>query len=257
MITIKNLHKRFKKLHALNDVSASFSKGQVVSLIGPNGSGKTTLIKSILGIVKPDTGNILFAGESIDKQVAYRDHIGYMPQIGRYPDNMKIGQVIDMIKNIRNHKGATLDEELFYDFKMDTMLDKSMRSLSGGTRQKVSAVLAFLFNPEVLILDEPTAGLDPLASEILKDKIIKEKMKGKLILITSHVLSDLDELTTDVMYLQDGKLHLYQSAESIKQQTGETRLEKAIAQVMKRYLKDGAATIKITENREECYAQAI
>lgn len=257
MIIIKNLHKRFKKLHALNDVNASFSKGQVVSLIGPNGSGKTTLIKSILGIVKPDTGNILFAGESIDKQVAYRDHIGYMPQIGRYPDNMKIGQVIDMIKNIRNHKGATLDEELFYDFKMDAMLDKSMRSLSGGTRQKVSAVLAFLFNPEVLILDEPTAGLDPLASEILKDKIIKEKMKGKLILITSHVLSDLDELTTDVMYLQDGKLHLYQTAESIKQQTGETRLEKAIAQVMKRYLQEGATTIKITENREECYAQAI
>lgn len=257
MISIEKLHKKFKRLHALNDVSASFSKGQVVSLIGPNGSGKTTLIKSILGIVKPDSGSILFAGQPIDKQVAYRDQIGYMPQIGRYPDNMKIGQVIEMIKNIRNHKDGTLDEELFYDFKMDTMMDKSMRSLSGGTRQKVSAVLAFLFNAKVLILDEPTAGLDPLASEILKNKIIEEKKKGKLILITSHVLSDLDELTTDVMYLQDGKLHLYQPVEIIKQQTGESRLEKAIAQIMKRYFQEGAITFPITENREVNYAKAI
>lgn len=254
MITIENVHKRFKKLHALNDVSASFSKGQVVSLIGPNGSGKTTLIKSILGIVKPDAGNILFNGQSIEQQVAYRDNIGYMPQIGRYPDNMKIGQVIEMIKNIRNHKGETLDEELYQNFKMDTMQDKNMRSLSGGTRQKVSAILAFLFDPDVLILDEPTAGLDPLASEILKDKIIKEKEKGKLILITSHVLSDLDELTTDVMYLQDGRLHLYQSVDHIKKQTGETRLEKAIAQIMKLYLKNEAVTIPMTQEKEAKYA---
>ena len=81
-----------------------------------------------------------------------------------------------------------------------------MRTLSGGTRQKVSAALAFLFNPIVLILDEPTAGLDPVASEILKEKIISQKEKGKLVLITSHVLSELDDLVTRVIYMQDGKL---------------------------------------------------
>jgi Cu-processing system ATP-binding protein len=259
MITIENIQKKFKRLHALNDVSASFNTGQVVSLIGPNGSGKTTLIKSILGIVKPDAGKIYFNNELITKQVDYRDHIGYMPQIGRYPDNMKIGQVIDMIKNIRNHKEGKLDHELFEVYNMEALLDKSMRSLSGGTRQKVSAVLAFLFDPEVLILDEPTAGLDPLASEILKEKILREKSKGKLILITSHILSDLDELTTDVMYLQDGRLLLYQAVEALKEQTGESRLGKAIAQVMKIHAGQKASVTKfdIIENMEECYAKAV
>lgn len=232
MIQIKGINKRFKKLQALNDISVEMTQGQVISLIGPNGSGKTTLIKSILGLVKPDSGTILFNNHAIDETVAYRKHIGYMPQIGRYPDNMKIGQVFEMIKNIRS-KEQKLDEELFYKFKLDTILDKSMKALSGGTRQKVSAALAFLFDPEILILDEPTAGLDPLASEILKEKIVAEKKKGKLILITSHVLSDLEDLTTDIMYLQDGKLVFFKTMEVLKEQTGEEKLGKAIAYVMK------------------------
>jgi Cu-processing system ATP-binding protein len=237
MIQIENLHKRFKKLQALNNINVTFSKGQVVSLIGPNGSGKTTLIKTILGLVKPDNGLILFNGISIHKEIAYRSNIGYMPQIGRYPDNMKIGQLFEMIRNLRG-KDQKVDEELYYRFKLDTMLDKSMKTLSGGTRQKVSAALAFLFDADVLILDEPTAGLDPVASEILKDKIIAEKAKGKLILITSHILSDLEELTTHVLYLQDGKVVLHKSIGELYEITGEERLSKAIAQVMKQGLKE-------------------
>ncbi|MBO9683214.1 MAG: ABC transporter ATP-binding protein [Flavisolibacter sp.] len=202
-----------------------------MSLIGPNGSGKTTLIKSILGLVKPGSGQIFFSDETISQNVEYRKNIGYMPQIGRYPDNMKIGQLFKMIKNIRTEK--EWDEEMYYRFKLDTILDKSMKALSGGTRQKVSAALAFLFNPDVLILDEPTAGLDPLSSEILKDKILSEKEKGKLILITSHVLSDLDDLTTDVMYLQDGKIVFNKSMDELKQETGEEKLGKVIAWMIK------------------------
>jgi len=227
MIRIENINKRFKKLHALNGINAQFNKGQVISLIGPNGSGKTTLIKSILGLVNPESGNIFFNDESISETVEYRNNIGYMPQIGRYPDNMKIGQLFKMIKNIRSQK--QWDEELFYRFKLDTILDKSMKALSGGTRQKVSAALAFLFSPDVLILDEPTAGLDPLSSEILKEKILSEKEKEKLILITSHVLSDLEDLTTDVIYMQDGKIMFTKSMIELKQETGEEKLGKAIA----------------------------
>ncbi|GAA4734350.1 ABC transporter ATP-binding protein [Flavisolibacter ginsenosidimutans] len=237
MIKIENLHKRFKKLQALNNVNVEFSKGQVVSLIGPNGSGKTTLIKSILGLVKPDNGQVLFNGISVDKDINYRKHIGYMPQIGRYPDNMKIGQIFDMIRNLRG-KDTKVDEELFYRFKLDTMLDKSMKSLSGGTRQKVSAALAFLFDADVLILDEPTAGLDPVASEILKEKIIAEKAKGKLILITSHILSDLEELTTHVLYLQDGKVVFNKSMLELYEMTGEDKLSRAIAAVMRNEIKE-------------------
>jgi Cu-processing system ATP-binding protein len=232
MIRIEHLQKRFKKLTALNDIHAEFSKGQVVSLIGPNGSGKTTLIKSILGLVKPDKGEIFFNGQSIDKQVEYRSQIGYMPQIGRYPDHMKIGQLFDMLRNIRG-TNSKKDEELFYKFKLDTILDKSMHALSGGTRQKVSAALAFLFDQEVLILDEPTAGLDPLSSEILKSKINADKEKGKLILITSHILSDLEELTTHILYLQDGKMVFYKSLPELQTETGEEKLAKAIACVMR------------------------
>src|SRR5215213_6323449 len=229
MIRIENINKRFKKLHALNGISAQFNKGQVISLIGPNGSGKTTLIKSILGLVKPESGKIYFNDVPITETVDYRKNIGYMPQIGRYPDNMKISQLFKMLKNIRSEK--EWDEELFYRFKLDTIVDKSMKALSGGTRQKVSGALAFLFNPDVLILDEPTAGLDPLSSEILS-----EKDKKKLILITSHVLSDLEDLTTDVIYMQEGKIMFTKSMTELKQETGEEKLGKAIAWMVKNAL---------------------
>jgi Cu-processing system ATP-binding protein len=246
MVKIENINKRFKKLQALADINAQFNKGQVISLIGPNGSGKTTLIKSILGLVKPDSGKIIFNGTPIDETVDYRKDIGYMPQIGRYPDNMKIGQLFSMIKNIRSAE-IQLDEELYYKFKLDTITDKSMRSLSGGTRQKVSAALAFLFDPDILILDEPTAGLDPLSSEILKEKIISEKEKGKLILITSHILSDLEELTTDVLYLQDGREVFFKPLGDLKQETGEEKLSKAIAAIMKNNLKKDLSYLKIAK----------
>lgn len=233
MIRIEHINKRFKKLVALNDISALLEKGQVVSLIGPNGSGKTTLIKSILGMVKPDKGRIFFNDELINGDPSYRSLIGYMPQIGRYPDNMKVGQLFKMLKNIRNVPADKLDEELIEKFRLKEIFSKSMRTLSGGTRQKVSAALAFLFDPDVLVLDEPTAGLDPLSSEILKEKILKEKNRYKLILITSHILSDLDELTTHIMYLQEGKLEFFKEIEQLREETGELKLGKAIARIMK------------------------
>ena len=155
-----------------------------------------------------------------------------MPQIGRYPDNMNIGQLLAMMKDVRQEKNMQLDEELVTQFGLDKILDKRMRALSGGTRQKVSASLAFLFNPDVLILDEPTAGLDPVAAEILKEKIIAEKAKGKLVLITSHILSELDDLVTHVIYMQEGKLVFQKTIESLRIDTGQEKLSKAIAAVM-------------------------
>lgn len=246
MIRLTNINKQFKKLHALKDINIELTKGQVVSLIGPNGSGKTTIIKCILGLVTPNSGQIFFDDVNITEQVAYRSRLGYMPQIGRYPDNMKIGQLFRMIKNIRGTE-SKLDEELYYKFKLDTILNKSMRNLSGGTRQKVSAALAFLFDADVLILDEPTAGLDPLSSEILKEKILDEKEKGKLILITSHILSDLEELTTDVLYIQEGKVIFYKSLSDLRQETGEEKLNKAIAWHMKNSMKHDLRYIKLAK----------
>lgn len=231
MIVIKNLNKQFGKLRALNNVSTRCDKGECIALIGPNGSGKTTLIKSILGMVIPDSGTIMFNNSNISGNWQYRNEIGYMPQIGRYPDNMTIGQVLDMMKDIRN-KSHSIDEDLIRSFSIDKLLDKRMRTLSGGTIQKVSAALAFLFNPKVLILDEPTAGLDPVASELFKEKIVAEKEKGKLVLITSHILSDLDDLVSRIIYMQDGNLIFNKSIEQLREDTGEDRLVRSIAQVM-------------------------
>lgn len=231
MIIANNVSKQFGKFKALDNVSVTCNRGECIALIGPNGSGKTTLIKSILGMVVPDSGFISFKGKNILHDWAYREDIGYMPQTGRYPENMTIGQVLKMMKDIRSSK-KILDEELVEQFNLSSLLHKRMRTLSGGTRQKVSAALAFLFDPAVLILDEPTAGLDPLASELLKDKIIKEKENDKLVLVTSHVLSDLDDLVTQVIYLQDGQLLFLKTIEELKAETGEAKLAKAIARVM-------------------------
>ncbi len=233
MIRIENIYKRFRKLQVLDNISANFQNGQVVSLIGPNGSGKTTLIKSILGMVRPDKGKIFVEEQLINNDPTYRSKIGYMPQIGRYPDNMKVGQLFTMLQNIRNVSAEKIDRTLIEQFELKKIFEKPMRTLSGGTRQKVSAAVAFLFDPQVLILDEPTAGLDPLASEILKEKILGEKKKNKLILITSHILSDLDEITTHIMYMQEGKMQFFKDIETLQEETGELRLGKAIARIMK------------------------
>ncbi|MBS1932451.1 MAG: ABC transporter ATP-binding protein [Bacteroidetes bacterium] len=232
MIIASNVSKKFRKLTVLENISVSCAKGECIALIGPNGSGKTTLIKTILGMVVPDSGFITFNGQNILHDWKYRSHIGYMPQIGRYPDNMTIGQVLNMMKDIRANKEKKWDEELIDAFGVNALLNKRMRTLSGGTRQKVSACLAFLFDPEVLILDEPTAGLDPLSSELLKEKIIKEKKKGKLVMITSHILSELDDLITQVIYMQEGKLIFHKNIDELRKDTGEQKLSKAIASVM-------------------------
>ncbi len=232
MINIDHITKSFGRFKALNDVSLNLDSGRTISLLGPNGSGKTTLIKSILGLVIPERGTISVNGQIVRNNWQYRSQIGYMPQIGRYPDNMTIEQVINLVKEIRTDI-SNYDEELIEGFELRKIQNKSMRSLSGGMRQKVSACLAFLFSPEILILDEPTAGLDPVSSEFLKEKMVKEQDKGKLILITSHVLSDLEGVTSHIVYMQDGSLLFYKSTEELQEITGEEKLNKVIAYIIK------------------------
>lgn len=246
MITIQNLQKQFGKLQVLKGINTFLSGGQVVCIMGPNGSGKTTLIKCILGMVVADKGEILMNGKTITGDYTYRNHIGYMPQIGRYPENMKIGQLITMMKDLRKNVHST-DEELIEGFALKNMYNKAMHTLSGGTTQKVSASLAFLFNPQVLILDEPTAGLDPLAAEILKAKIVKARAEGKLVLITSHIMSEVEELADSLMYLHEGQIHFYKTIEQLKTETGEEKLGKAVAGIIR-------STLTGKSNNEQHYA---
>jgi Cu-processing system ATP-binding protein len=230
IIEINGLKKAFGKLEVLKGVDCKFPEGKVISVLGPNASGKTTLIKSILGMVIPDSGEILFKGKPVINTFEYKSAIGYMPQIGRYPENMKMGHLFDMMKDLR--KAPAQDEDLIRIFNLEAMFNKAMHTLSGGTRQKVSAALAFMFNPDVLILDEPSAGLDPLAAEHLKDKIKEQQAKGKLILITSHIMSEVDEIADSVLYLFEGKVKFYKPLEEIKTETGEERLGKALTKIL-------------------------
>jgi Cu-processing system ATP-binding protein len=155
-----------------------------------------------------------------------------MPQIGRYPENMTVGQVLETIRQLRGTATA-VDEDLYYQYRIQNILEKRMGTLSGGTRQKVSAIIAFMYHPAVLILDEPTAGLDPLASEILKEKIITEKRKNKLILITSHLLSELDEIVSEVIFMQEGLVKFHEKVETLKVNTGEGTIAKAISKILR------------------------
>lgn len=230
MITIENLHKSYGKLQVLRSVNVAFGTGKVVAVIGPNGAGKTTMIRCILGMVFPDSGDIKLDGESILRKYAYRARIGYMPQIGHYPDNMKVKELFEMIRDIRD--GATIDNELIGLYQLEEIYAKRMGALSGGTLQKVSAALAFLFDPPVLILDEPTAGLDPVAAELMKDKILKERRNGKLVMITSHVMSEVEEMADEVLCLVDGSVKFYETIADLKTITQEDRLSRAVAKLM-------------------------
>jgi Cu-processing system ATP-binding protein len=198
--------------------------------------------------VHPDEGKIYVDDKLIDRDPAYRKEIGYMPQIGRYPDNMRVGQLFRMLQKIRNSDEQDTDSSLYRQFGLDKTALKPMRTLSGGTRQKVSAAIAFLFHPSLLILDEPTAGLDPLSSEILKEKIIAEKKNNKLILITSHILSDLDDITTHVMYMQEGKMRFYKPIEDLQADTGEQKLGKAIARIMQQESRQEQDKLSVSVN---------
>lgn len=232
MITIRHISKSFGKLKVLDNVSLQLDPGECIALIGPNGCGKTTLIKSILAMVLPDEGSIFFEGKDIRNDNLYRAGIGYMPQIGRYPENMTIGQVIDMVTGIRNSSSAP-DMALYEEFGISRLLDKRMGTLSGGTTQKVSATLAFMFNPRVLILDEPTAGLDPLAAGILKDKIMKSREEGRLTLITSHLLSELEDLISRLIFMQEGRVVLHKDVDELKNITGQDTVARSVLQLLK------------------------
>ena len=232
MIEIKDISKSFGKLSVLRGIDLNLNRGQCIALIGPNGCGKTTLIKIILSMVMADNGEVIINGQLITKDIAYKKMIGYMPQIGRYPQNMTIGQIIEMVQSIRN-TNENLDLSLFQSFGMEDLLDKKMGTLSGGTMQKVSAVLAFMFNPPILILDEPTAGLDPISAEILKEKIIAERKNGELIIITSHLLSELDNMVSEIIFMQDGKVAFHQSVDELKSSTGSMNISEAILSILK------------------------
>ena len=230
MVSIQNLHKQFGKNIVLNGVNLEIKEGGIFAVLGPNGSGKTTMIKSILGMVIPNKGTISVLGKSIKKSCAYRNQIDYLPQIANFPGNLKVNELITMIKDLRGK--ATNDEALIKMFKLESFLDKKLGNLSGGTKQKVNIVLAFMFDSPLIILDEPTSGLDPVSLIRLKDLIQAEKAKGKTILITSHIMSFVEEVSDEIVFLLEGEIYFKGTINELKTKTNQPDFERAIASIL-------------------------
>jgi Cu-processing system ATP-binding protein len=236
MIEIRGLRKRYGALQVLDGVDLVIHPARVTAVVGPNAAGKTTLIKSVLGLTRPDAGTIHVDGREIDASGDYRSRIGYMPQIARFPENLTGADLFAMMRDLRGDS-ALLDVELVDSLGLRTQLHKPLRVLSGGTRQKVNAALAFHFSPSTLFLDEPTAGLDPLSSSVVKDKIAAERDAGRTFVLTSHVMSELEELADDIAFLVDGRIRFSGPIHDLKKATRQLSLERAIAYV----LENGAA----------------
>lgn len=231
MIEIKGLEKSFGKLKVLRGVDLNIRRGSLSAILGPNASGKTTIIKSILGLVIPNAGEIFVDGKPVLRNWDYRDRIGYMPQIARFPDNLSPRELISMLTDIRGANNH-LEESLVERFALQPALNQSLRNLSGGTRQKVNAVLSLMFDSPLLIMDEPTSGLDPVSLIKLKELIVAEREKGKTILLTTHIMGLVEELADEIVFLLEGKIYFQGSVEQLRNTYKEERVERAIAKMM-------------------------
>lgn len=231
-LSVHGLEKRFGRLEVLRGIDLAFEPGQVTAVVGPNAAGKSTLLKCALGLVRPDAGEIRFQDVNVTGEYGYRSAIGYMPQHAAFPENLTGREVIQLVRSLRTDAPEP-DEDLLHRFTLESQLDKPIRTLSGGTRQKLNAVVAFLFRPQLVILDEPTAGLDPLASSILKEKVAALAAQGVSVVWTSHVMSEIEEVAHAVAFIVEGQPHFHGSLESLRAMTGEQRLEKAVARLMR------------------------
>lgn len=231
MIQVVDLEKNFRQVRALRGVSLDVPSGQITGLLGPNACGKTTLIKSILGLVVPDGGKILIDGRPVLGEWTYRQKLGYMPQNPDFPVNLTISELLDMLEDIRDSR-AIRRRELVELFELESFLQRPFGVLSGGTKQKVAAVSAFMFDPEILILDEPTVGLDPAAMFRIKGLMVEAAKAGKVVLLVSHIMSEVEQLVTQLVFLLDGSVLFSGSLEAIRERAGVSNLEEAVVKII-------------------------
>lgn len=232
-IEVCGLTKRFGAQEVLRGVDVSMHYGEVVALMGPNGSGKSTLIKSMVGLVRPDSGSIRIAGHEVDGDVSYRRVVGYMPQIARYPETLTVAELLHMLTQLRGECNS-YDLQLYEQLNIGNFESKQLGMLSGGQRQRVGAALAWYFSPAILLLDEPTAGLDPISTETIKDKIASERARGNCIVITTHSPQDAVELADRLVYLYEGKVFIDMPLEQLLDSAATTSLMGAIAWYLQR-----------------------
>ena len=232
MIEIEGLNKYYGNHHVLKDINLDIMEPGIYAILGPNGSGKTTLLKAIIGLVNPNHGELKVSGTSVSGTHSYRKDISYLPQIAKFPDNLRVFELIRLIKSIRNEEAD--ETGLVRLFQIEPEMRKRLRNLSGGTRQKVNMILGFLFDTPYLILDEPTISLDPVSLAKFREIITEKREQGKIIIYTTHIMNLVEELSDQIILLMEGRVIFNGGLQEIYSESGAATLENAIAQLVEK-----------------------
>lgn len=205
VIRVENLKKKFSKVIALDGISLEVNQGEVYGFIGPNGAGKTTTIRSMLGIIKADEGNItIFDMDAWRDAVELHKSIAYVPGDVSLWSNLTGGEVIDLFSSLRKSPSKKRREEMIQRFDLD--VSKKCRTYSKGNRQKVALIAALSVDADLYILDEPTSGLDPLMERVFQEVILELKHQNKTIFLSSHILSEVEQLCDRLSIIREGKI---------------------------------------------------
>lgn len=204
VLELKGLTKRFGRTVAADDVSFELREGEIFGFIGPNGAGKSTTLRMIIGALTPDSGEILMDGTPISKNRHYRQNIAYVPGDVNLWGNLTGEEVIRFFMKVRGYSDMERKDRLVERFRLDTK--KKCKAYSKGNRQKVALICAFLSDARLLIFDEPTSGLDPLMERIFHEEVTAAKHDGRTILLSSHILSEVEKLADRIAIIREGRI---------------------------------------------------
>ncbi|KRK86977.1 ABC transporter-like protein [Lentilactobacillus sunkii DSM 19904] len=218
ILDVQHLKKNFGKVHALTDVNLQLHSGEVLGFIGPNGAGKSTTIRAILGLIKETSGSVTVFGEDAWKDsVKIHKNLAYVPGDVYLWPNLTGGQTIDMLLRMSGQKHTEKTDDLIKEFKLDT--SKKNRTYSKGNRQKVALIAACSTDVDLYIFDEPTSGLDPLNELIFQQRVAELKEQGKSVLLSSHILSEVEKMCDTISIIREGKVIETGSLESMQHLT--------------------------------------
>lgn len=214
-VEIKNLKKMYGKQVGVKDVTFNVKEGEIFGFIGPNGAGKSTTIRAMLGLIKPTEGyTAIFGSDGYKMGVEARESVGYLSgEVFMHP-NMRVREVLEFSTNLRGGRGFGRIDELATRFELN--LNKKFKELSLGNKKKVGIVNAIMSNPKLIILDEPTTGLDPLMQQTFFEVIREENKKGATVLLSSHILSEVQRLCDRVAIIKDGKIIAVEEMKNLK-----------------------------------------
>lgn len=218
VLECKALSKRYGEITALDAIDLSLKAGQIIGLLGPNGSGKTTLIKLANGLIKPTSGQILIEGMA--PCVETKAKVAYLPDRNFLPEYMSTAQLLDYYQDFF----VDFDRKRAIDMLTNLGLDvsKRLKELSRGTREKVQLILTMSRNAHIYLLDEPIAGVDPAARDYILRAIISNYSPDSLVLISTHLITDIESVLDDVIFLKQGHMVLHESADDLRERTGKS-----------------------------------